>query len=536
MPHLSRMHWDELGQLEYVRRGNDHVWLQYAGGARVRKLVLRGQGVVEDRRYLGAEELYTKRRGKAGGGAVVEQTLTEHAGGGLQVDVRLVVDGKTIAKPVALRRFAVADHLGSCRVEVDPDGGVIAYEEFHPYGTTSYRAMRSGLDAAAGRYRFTGMERDEETGLAQHGARCYAGWLGRWVSADPIGVGDGVNRFAYCRGSPVGCVDTDGCRTSAPDEDAMAAPRSRTRSRMYDLVRPPPEPEEWELEFYDPDPMGTGFMNGMRGTHASEMSPAGRLADIAVGAASDSWDVFGTLAAVSGRMLVGPKGRNVHIGLDVVGLVPGPVGVAADLLNALLYEIQDDPANAALSAVSAIGGIVDAVKAAKYAGDLVEGAVLMLTGGGTKVTTRAARQREVLEEFESHQRGVHGSAGEGPLAAAITSKRSKYSDYAEHHLYPQEAKHRKWFADRGVDVDDYVVRLPKAEHEALHGGGNWRLARRVWEGEWNREIMQRMHREEARLGHRMVAEEMLPVLKKMMSDYLVDGRPITRYRRARKKR
>jgi RHS repeat-associated protein len=162
--------------------------------------------VVEDRVYLGAEEMYTKRRA----GAVVEQTLTEHAGGGLSVDIKLVADGKVIAKPVALRRYAVADHLGSCKLKVDPDGNVIAYEEFHPYGTTSYRAMRSGLDAAANRYRFTGMERDEETGLAQHGARYYAGWLGRWVSADPIGIGDGVNRFAYCRGSPTGSVDLDG--------------------------------------------------------------------------------------------------------------------------------------------------------------------------------------------------------------------------------------------------------------------------------------------------------------------------------------
>ena len=62
MPHLSRLHWDELGQLEYVRCGSQHVWLQYAGGARVRKVVFSGEGVVEDRVYLGGEELYTKRR------------------------------------------------------------------------------------------------------------------------------------------------------------------------------------------------------------------------------------------------------------------------------------------------------------------------------------------------------------------------------------------------------------------------------------------------------------------------------------------
>ncbi|MBK8718436.1 MAG: hypothetical protein IPN32_27470 [Deltaproteobacteria bacterium] len=209
MPHLQKLVWNENDALELVHRGTQQVWLQYAGGVRVRKLVRSGEGVVEDRVYLGAEELYTKRRA----GVVVERTLTEHVGGALQVDIKLVADGNTIAKPVALRRYALADHLGSVKLEMDPDGQVIAYEEFHSYGTSSYRAMRSGLDAAASRYRYTGMERDEETGLAQHGARYYAAWLGRWTSADPTGLSDGVNRYAYCRGSPTGSRDRDGART-----------------------------------------------------------------------------------------------------------------------------------------------------------------------------------------------------------------------------------------------------------------------------------------------------------------------------------
>ena len=117
---------------------------------------------------------------------------------------------------MALRRYALGDHLGSTKLEVDADGKVIAYEEFHPYGTTSYRAMRTSLDAAANRYRYTGMERDEETGLAQHGARYYAAWLGRWTSADPTGLGDGVNRFAYCRGSPVMLSDRSGHAGQSP--------------------------------------------------------------------------------------------------------------------------------------------------------------------------------------------------------------------------------------------------------------------------------------------------------------------------------
>jgi RHS repeat-associated protein len=54
-------------------------------------------------------------------------------------------------------------------------------EEFTPYGETSFGSF------AKKRYRFTGMERDEESGLSYHGARYYAAWVGRWVSCDPIG-------------------------------------------------------------------------------------------------------------------------------------------------------------------------------------------------------------------------------------------------------------------------------------------------------------------------------------------------------------
>ena len=58
------------------------------------------------------------------------------------------------------------NHLGSA--------AEILYEEYHPYGSTSYRASPSGVEVSARRYRYTGKERDEETGLYYYGARYYA--------------------------------------------------------------------------------------------------------------------------------------------------------------------------------------------------------------------------------------------------------------------------------------------------------------------------------------------------------------------------
>ncbi len=41
-------------------------------------------------------------------------------------------------------------------------------------------------------------------------------------------------------------------------------------------------------------------------------------------------------------------------------------------------------------------------------------------------------------------------------------------------------------------VDRYTVQLEQSTHEAIHGGGNWRLGR-AWEGEWNNQMMQRVN-------------------------------------------
>jgi RHS repeat-associated protein len=85
-----------------------------------------------------------------------------------------------------LTRYIYSNHLGSAALELDEDAAIISYEEYHPYGTTSYQAMNASIAAVAKRYRYTGKERDEETGLYYHGARYYIPWLARWSAVDPL--------------------------------------------------------------------------------------------------------------------------------------------------------------------------------------------------------------------------------------------------------------------------------------------------------------------------------------------------------------
>ena len=67
------------------------------------------------------------------------------------------------------------------------------------------------------RYRYTGMERDTETGLAYHGARYYAPWVGRWVSCDPAALVDGSNLYRMAKGNPIRFMDTGGTESSETD-------------------------------------------------------------------------------------------------------------------------------------------------------------------------------------------------------------------------------------------------------------------------------------------------------------------------------
>jgi RHS repeat-associated protein len=87
---------------------------------------------------------------------------------------------------------------------------VLTYEEYYPYGATSYQSVISASEVSAKRYRFTAMERDDETGLSHHGARYYAPWLGRWTACDPMGLSDGINPYCFVSDSPIRFKDSTG--------------------------------------------------------------------------------------------------------------------------------------------------------------------------------------------------------------------------------------------------------------------------------------------------------------------------------------
>lgn len=201
MPHLPEMTWDFKDQLQWVEKskGSDEcsgckVYFTYdASGQRVRKVVEQDGNLLNERIYIGGYEIYRKYNG--GNTDPILERVSLHIMDDKQrialIDTKTVDKGNPQIKlPETLIRYQLGNHLSSASLELDEKADVISYEEYYPYGSTSYQAVRSkkpgSVEVSTKRYRYTGKERDEETGLYYHGARYYAPWLSRWVNPDPL--------------------------------------------------------------------------------------------------------------------------------------------------------------------------------------------------------------------------------------------------------------------------------------------------------------------------------------------------------------
>jgi RHS repeat-associated protein len=220
MPQLQVMRWDYKDQLQMTRRqavdpadadGIEHsgerTWYVYdSAGTRVRKVTEFAAGTVQAQR-ISISELEIHR--KQGASPLTRETLHIMDGEKRMTIVETRTAGTETGVPARMIRYQFANHMASSVLELDDQAQVVSYEEYAPYGSTTYQAVRSQTETPR-RHRHNARERDEESGLQHHGARYYAPWLARWTSPDPAGLADGENLYQYAKSNPVGRVDPQG--------------------------------------------------------------------------------------------------------------------------------------------------------------------------------------------------------------------------------------------------------------------------------------------------------------------------------------
>lgn len=124
-------------------------------------------------------------------------------------------------------RYFLADQVATAQMEFASGGWPIWKGEFTPYGQEVLNGAPISYvggqpdDGSSMAYKFTGKERDQETGLDYFGARYYGALWGRFTApdwaekAEPVPYAklddpQTLNLYAYVRNNPVSEIDEDG--------------------------------------------------------------------------------------------------------------------------------------------------------------------------------------------------------------------------------------------------------------------------------------------------------------------------------------
>jgi len=114
--------------------------------------------------------------------------------------------------PGPVPHYYFHDHLGSTSVVTDNYGNISKESDYYPYGGEIPITSND-----SNRYKFTGKERDTESGLDYFGARHYTSSIGRFMVPDPggpsaqdPGAPQSWNLYSYVQNNPLRAVDPSG--------------------------------------------------------------------------------------------------------------------------------------------------------------------------------------------------------------------------------------------------------------------------------------------------------------------------------------
>jgi len=205
---VRTMEWDARNQLVAVTVGTHRSEFTYDGEQhRVRRVEKDGLVVQSDTRVLWC------------GTAICE----ERAADGIVVMRRTFGLGEEVAGQVS---YFTTDHLENVREVTNGLGSVQARYSFDPWGR---RSVVSGTDVT--NVGFTGLRAHGPSALALAMYRAYDADLARWLSRDPLGDVDGLNRSAYAGNNPIGRRDVLGLQWSW----LMPGTKNETKQAIEDV-------------------------------------------------------------------------------------------------------------------------------------------------------------------------------------------------------------------------------------------------------------------------------------------------------------
>ena len=107
--------------------------------------------------------------------------------------------------------FHHEDHLNGGNVDTDSLGAIISLIDYYPFGDTRVEENSGDYEND---YKFTGKEKDEDTGLYYYEARYYDSAIGRFTAVDPwsgeLTDPQTLNKYAYVTNNPLKYVDPSG--------------------------------------------------------------------------------------------------------------------------------------------------------------------------------------------------------------------------------------------------------------------------------------------------------------------------------------
>jgi RHS repeat-associated protein len=131
-------------------------------------------------------------------------------------------------------QYLTADYLGSTRMLTDTSGNFVACHDYQPFGAEIPVGINGRGTCYAGidnpKQKFTGKERDAETGLDFFGARYLSSAQGRWTTPDwsviatPVPYAklsnpQSLNLYTYVLNNPLGFADPDGHFAPLSDDE-----------------------------------------------------------------------------------------------------------------------------------------------------------------------------------------------------------------------------------------------------------------------------------------------------------------------------